>query len=121
MAQGLGFADSLTQHIVKIVGENTPQFKLDWQGHLNLLKHNKNASVVRINSTADEGHRRTVIIKAKQRATVDMTDTEKSCDNVNVNAYFERNVNLSNVRQYAFHIEDETIARYPAEASANSG
>lgn len=121
MAGGLGFADSLTKHIFKITAENTPQFKLNWQGHLNLLKHNKNAAVVRLNDQADPGHRRTVIIKAKQRATIDMTDTEKSCDNVNVNAYFERNVNLSNVRQYAIFIDDETIALYPNEASANSG
>ncbi len=121
MAQGLGFADSLTKHIFKITAENTPQFKLNWQGHLNLVKHNKNASVVRINDETNPGHRRTVIIKAKQRATIDMTDTEKSCDNVNVNAYFERSVNLSNIRQYAIFIDDETIARYPAEASAASG
>lgn len=120
MASGLGFADSLTKHIWKITGENTPQFKLNWQGHLNLLKHNKNADVVRLNDQTDAGHRRTVIVKAKQRATVDMTDTVKSCDNVNVNAYFERGVDLSNTRQYAIHIDDETIARYPAEASANA-
>ncbi|KKN74670.1 hypothetical protein LCGC14_0388720 [marine sediment metagenome] len=118
MAGGLGFADSLTKHIALITAQNTPQFKLNWQGHLNLLKHNKNADVVRINDEADPGHRRTVIIKAKQRATIDMTDTEKSCENVNVNAYFERNVNLSNVRQYAIFIDDETIARYPNDASA---
>lgn len=121
MAQGLGFADSLTKHIFKITAENTPQFKLNWQGHLNLVKHNKNANIVKINDEANPGHRRTVIIKAKQRATVDMTDTVKSCDNVNVNAYFERAVNLSNIRQYAIFIDDETIARYPAEASAASG
>ncbi len=121
MAGGLGFADSLTKHIFKITAENTPQFKLNWQGHLNLVKHNKNARIVRINDETNEGHRRTVIIKAKQRATIDMTDTEKSCDNVNVNAYFERAVNLSNVRQYAIFIDDETIARYPNEASAASG
>ena len=121
MAGGLGFADSLTKHIFKITAENTPQFKLNWQGHLNLVKHNKNARIVRINDETNEGHRRTVIIKAKQRATIDMTDPEKSCDNVNVNAYFERAVNLSNVRQYAIFIDDETIARYPNEASAASG
>lgn len=121
MAGGLGFADSLTKHIFKITAENTPQFKLNWQGHLNLLKHNKNANIVRINDETNAGHRRTVIIKAKQRATVDMTDTVKSCDQVNVNAYFERAVNLSNVRQYAIFIDDETIARYPNEASAASG
>lgn len=121
MAQGLGFADSLTKHIFKVTAENTPQFKLNWQGHLNLLKHNKNADVVRLNDQADPGHRRTVIIKAKQRANVSQTDTVKSCDNVNVNAYFERPVNLSNVRQYAVFIDDETIARYPNDASAASG
>lgn len=120
MAGGLGFADSLTKHIFKITAENTPQFKLNWQGHLNLLKHNKNAEVVRLNDQADAGHRRTVIIKARQRWNVVHTDTVASCDNANVPAYFERNVNLSNFRQISLFIDDETIARYPNEASANA-
>ena len=120
MAQGLGFADALTKHIAKVTAENTPQFKLNWQGHLNLLKTNNNADVVRINDQADPGHRRTVIIKARQRYNVGHTDTAKSCDNVLVPAYFERNVNLSNTRQIAFYIDDETLARYPNEATANA-
>ena len=120
MAEGLGFADSLTKHIFKITAENTPQFKLNWQGHFNLLKHNKNADVVKLNDQAYPGHRRTVIIKARQRFNVGHTDTTPSCDNVNVPVYFERNVNLSNFRQIALFIDDETIARYPSEASANA-
>ncbi len=117
MAEGLGFADSLTKHIALITAENTPQFKLNWQGHLNLLKHNKNANVVRLNDQADPGHRRTVIIKQRQRFNVSHTDTVHSCDNVNVPAYFERSVNLGSFRQIALFIDDETIARYPNEAS----
>lgn len=118
MAQGLGFADSLTKHIAKITAENTPEFKLNWQGHLNLLKHNKNAAVVRLNDQADPGHRRTVIIKAQQRYNVGDTTTTHSCDNALKPTYFERNVNLSNFRQIALFIDDETIALYPNEASA---
>lgn len=120
MAQGLGFADSLTKHIAKVTAENTPDYKLNWQGALNLLKTNRNAQVVRLNDATDEGHRRNVIIKARQRWNVSHTDTTHSCDNVNVPAYYERTVPLTGFRQIALYIDDETIARYPYEASKNS-
>ena len=118
MAGGLGFADSLTKHIFKITAENTPQFKLNWQGHLNLLKHNKNANIVRLNDEPNAGHRRTVIFKAKQRATISQTDTVKSCDQVTVNAYFDRSLNLPHVRLTSVFIVYETISRYLNESSA---
>lgn len=121
MAQGLGFADSLTKHIAKVTAENTPDFKLNWQGGLNLLKSNKNAQVVRLNDEQSAGHRRNVIIKARQRWNISHTDTTASCDNVNVPAYYERTVPLTGFRQLALYIDDETIARYPAEASVNAG
>ena len=117
MAQGLGFADSLTKHIRKVTAENTPQFKLNWQGYLNMLMSNKNHKVVKLNDPNAEGHRRTVLIKARQRWNVAHTDTTASCDNVNVPAYFERTVALTGFRQLGLYIDDETIARYPAEAS----
>jgi len=121
MAQGLGFADSLTKHIAKITVENTPQFKLNWQGYLNMLMSNSNAKVVRLNDPANEGHRREVIIKARQRFNVAHTDTTRSCDQTNVPAYFERTVALGIFRQIGLHIEDETIAQYPVDASASAG
>ena len=121
MAGGLGFADSLTKHIAKITAENTPQFKLNWQGYLNMLMSNQNAKVVRLNDPNNEGHRRTVIIKQRQRFNVAHTDTTRSCDQTNVPVYSERTVALGIYRQIGLHIEDETIALYPAEASAASG
>ena len=65
------------------------------------MKHNKNADVVRLNDQADPGHRRTVIVKARQRYNVVHTDTTASCDNVNVPTYAERSVNLGSYRQIA--------------------
>lgn len=118
MAGGLGFADSLTKHIAKITAENTPQFKLNWQGYLNMLMSNKNAKVVRLNDPGNEGHRRTVIIKQRQRFNIGHTDTVASCDQTNVPVYSERTVTLGIYRQMGIHIEDETIALYPVQASA---
>lgn len=118
MAQGLGFADSLTKHMRLMTGTSTPQDKLAFQGLLNLLKTNKNAEVVRLNEpNGDPGHRRTVIIKAKQRFNVAHTDTTRSCDQVNRMPCHEHTIPLTGFRQLAIQLEDETVARYPSEAS----
>ena len=120
MAGGLGFADSITKHVAKITVENTPEFKLNWQGYLNMLLSNKNAKVVRLNDPNNEGHRRTVIIKSRQRFNVAHTDTARSCDQTNVPVYQERTVALGIYRQLGIHIEDETIALYPTQASTSA-
>ncbi len=121
MAGGLGFADSLTKHLALITLENTPEFKLQNQGYLNLLFSNKRHTEVKLNDKGAEGHRRNVIIKARQRYDITQTDTVHSCDNVLVPTYFERTVALPGFRQIALYIDDETIALYPKEASTSVG
>lgn len=118
MAQG--FAPFLLKSINDIAESNSPELKLEYQGYLNLLKSQKNADVVRLNDPGDRGHRRSVQIKRKKRLTVDMTDTSRSCDDVNVQTYEEQTVPLTIFRQVAFHIDDETIAQYPNDASAST-
>lgn len=110
-----GFAPYLLHHIKQIAGESTPQYKMEVPGFLNLLMSQSKPSEVKLNS--DNGHRKTVRVKAKQRATVDMTDTAKSCDNVLVPVWQEQELSLDVTRQIAFHIPDETIALYQDEAS----
>ncbi len=121
MAGGLGFADSLTKHLALITLENTPEFKLQNQGFLNLLFSNKRHTEVKLNKEGAEGHRRNVIIKARQRYDITQTDTVHSCENILVPTYFERTVALPGFRQIALFIEDETIALYPSQASASIG
>ena len=113
MAQG--FAPYLLSHIKQIAAQSTPQYKMETPGFLNLLMSQSRPMEVRLNS--DNGHKKTVQVKAKQRATKDMTDTSKSCDNVLVPIWQESSVSLDSTRQIAFHIEDETIAQYMDDAS----
>lgn len=120
MAGGLGFADSLTKHANSLFGSATPQNKLEYQGLLNMLKTNKNAEVIRLNEpNGDPGHRRTVIVKAKQRFNVAHTDTAASCDVVNRQPYHEHVIPLTQYRQLAIQVETQTIALYPSEASGS--
>lgn len=110
-----GFAPYLLKHISAIAGESTPQYKMEVPGFLNLLMSQSKPADVKLNSAA--GHKKTVQVKSKQRATPDMTDTSKSCDNVLVPAWQEQSVDLSVTRQLAIHIEDEIIAQYEEDAS----
>jgi hypothetical protein len=112
---GVGFRPYLLPHIRTILGDATPQYKIEPVGFVNLLSSQSRPKVLRLNNAA--GHRETVQIKYKQRYTVDFTDTVASCDNTNVQAYREMEVNLDSFRQIAIHIEDETIANYTDDAS----
>ena len=113
MAQG--FAPYLLHHIKQIAGVSTPQYKIETPGFLNLLLSQSKPTELRLNS--DNGHKKTVQVKSKQRATKDMTDTTKSCDNTLVPIWQEQTVSLDVTRQIAFHIPDETIAQYMDDAS----
>ena len=115
-----GFAPNLLRSIKDIVGQNSPELKLNYQGYLNLLMSQKNAEVVRLNDPSAPGHRRSVQIKRKKRFTVAHTDTARSCDNVNLQPYEEQTVPLTIFRQLAIHVDDETIARYPSETSQST-
>jgi hypothetical protein len=110
-----GFAPYLLKHIATIAGFNTPQMKMEVPGFLNLLMSQSNVKALELGTAA--GHKKTMRVKAKQRATKGMTDTSKSCDNVLVPAWQESTVELSVTRQIAIHIEDETIAQYEEDAS----
>lgn len=113
MAQG--FAPYLLHHIKQVAGQSTPQYKMEVPGFLNLLMSQSRPSEVQLGMA--NGHKKTVRIKSKQRATKEMTDTSKSCDNVLVPIWQEQEIELSSTRQLAFHIPDETIAQYMEDAS----
>jgi hypothetical protein len=112
---GQGFAPYLLQHIKSVVGEATPQYKLEVPGFLNLLQSNSKPEILKLNTAG--GHKKTAQIRYKQRWTKAHTDTAKSCDPTNVGSRRETSVELSSIRQFAIHIEDEDIAKYEEEAS----
>ena len=112
-----GFAPYLLRHIAQVTRESTPQYKLDYQGFLNLLYSNVGRPQVKLNDQTNEGHRRTVRIKYKERFNVVHTDTSKSCDQKLQQPYKEDELNLNITRQIAFHVADETIAQYTTDAS----
>jgi hypothetical protein len=111
---GQGFAPYLLQHIKSVAADATPQYKLEIPGFLNLVQSNSKPEILRLDNN---GHKKTAQIKYKQRWTKSHTDTTKSCDNTNVGARRETAVDLASVRQFAIHIEDETIAKYEEQAS----
>ena len=110
-----GFRKALLRHISLLTNEANPQTKLDPQGAINLLQGQNKPRVLRLNNSA--GHKETLDVKYLQRATEELTDSTYSCDQVNENTYKETSVDVSFRRQYAFHIDDETIAKYEDEAS----
>lgn len=89
-----------------------PDFQLEHLGNLTMLKNQKG---IRLDSSA--GHKNVVDIAYYKRFTVDFTDTAKSCDQVNQTGKEEVQVDVSNIRQIAIHLPDETLARYEDEAS----
>ncbi len=112
---GSGFAPYFLNHIKTITGDSTPQYKLDPQGFINLLQSQTKPEILRLDSPG--GHKKTVQIRYAQRWTKDFTDTTKSCDQINIPVRAETSVELSSTRQIAFHIPDETIAKYEEDAS----
>jgi len=112
---GVGFAPYILSTIAEVAKENNPQYKLEPFGFLNLLQAQGSKQVVTLNT--DNGHRRSVRIKQKQRLTVDFTDTSKSCDQTNVIPVFETDVDINVTRQIALYRTDEEIAQFTTDAS----
>ena len=112
---GQGFRPYVLETLKSITEGSTPQFKLDEFGFLNMLMRQRKPNILRLNNS--RGHRKSVSVEAKQRFTVDFTDTAKSCDQTNQITKYEVDVDLSATRQIAIHVEDETIAQYMDDAS----
>lgn len=115
LSLGQGFAPYVLSSIAAIAKENNPQYKLEPFGFLNLLQAQGSKTEVTLN--ADNGHKRTVRVKQKQRLTKDFTDTSKSCDQTNVIPVFETDVDINVTRQVALYRNDEQIAAFMQDAS----
>lgn len=119
MAHGThnGFCPNILQHILQITEGATPSRKLEPEGFLCMLLNQTGRDDVTLNE-GNTGHRRSVQVKYKQRFTVDMTDTAKSCDQTQLDPWQEVPVELSSTRQGSIFLEDETLARYCTEMSS---
>ncbi len=95
----------------------SPQYKVEPYGLLASLYTAHSRGAIKNNSF--DGHTQTVKVKGKKRVTPADVSDSASCDNTNTIPYFEDTVSVANYRQYAFHIEDETIAQFDAYASQN--
>lgn len=116
---GQGFRPYLLQHIRSVVGDpQTPQYKLDYHGFLNMMKsQSMQPDILRLNNSA--GHRESVQVRYKQRYTKDFTGTSEAdvCDVTNIEARREQTVDINSFRFIVVSLEDETVARYEDEAS----
>lgn len=111
-----GFCPYLLQAIGEITKDANPMFKIQPNGFTGMLMTASTPGLIKNDSY--NGHYKTVQVKKRQRFTVRQTDTTESCDNVNIPAYSEDTVSVANIRQLAFHIDDETIAKYCDDASS---
>lgn len=111
----LGYRPYLLTHLKYILQDNTPQYKVEPVGFLNLLSSQSKPKILRLDNSA--GHQNVVQIHYKQRYTVDFTDTVASCDQLLEQARREMPIDLTSYRQIAIHIDDELIARYEDDAS----
>lgn len=98
-----------------IAQENTPQYKIEPVGFINMLQSQNKPAVLRLNNEA--GHKNSVQVKYKQRWTKDFTSDTIDCNVTNVPAYKEAAVDLSSTRALNLNFEDERIMMYEDDAS----
>lgn len=112
-----GFSLGLLQMQNEVHKAASPQYKIEPYGLLASLYTAHSRGAIKNNSF--DGHTQTVKVKAKKRVVPGDTSDSASCENTNTIPYVEDTVSVANYRQYAFHIEDETIAQFDAYASQN--
>lgn len=105
-----GFCPYLLQDIGAITGNANPMYKIQPNGFTGMLL--TAGTPAAIQNAPGNGHFKTVQVKYMKRATVAQTDTSLSCDQTQINSYNEATVSVANIRQYSFHVEDETMAAY---------
>lgn len=113
---GQGFAPYMLNSLKDVALQSNPNDKLEPTGFLAMLMNQTTRpDVLKLNKRS--GHQKSVSIKYRPRPTIAQTQTSKDCNIVHVQDYLEADVDLSAIRQYGFHIDDETIAKYLEEAS----
>lgn len=112
-----GFCPYILGQLAEITACNTPSYKITPAGFLRMLLENKPA-VELLQLDNGNGHLRDVRYKYKKRAVPSQTSTEDNCDITYIPRWLENSLATTNFRKAAFFIDDETMARYCADASA---
>ncbi len=117
----LGFAPNLLLHMKQTAESAYPGTKVTAPGYLKMLLNGNSASSTQlINSgwNGDDGHFREMKVKYRTRGVEDNTSDTENCDVDVIPVYKEADVSLRFYRQQGIILDDATIARYMADASA---
>lgn len=110
---GLGFAPYALKHLEFLLGdEHAPLMKVD---QLGLLRYTQEASPrIAMNNGMNLQQ---IQVPYKKRWTALDTQTAPSCDYANNQQYEEVSVGITNFRQIAIALQDQTVQQYELEAS----
>ena len=116
----LGFAPNLLMHMKQVAEGAYPAAKITAPGYLKMLLADKSSGVKIVNEgwDGDDGHFREMKVKYRTRGIEDNTTTSDTCDVDVIPVYTEADVSLRFYRQVGIVLDDATIARYMADASA---
>jgi hypothetical protein len=116
----LGFAPNLLMHMKQVAEGAYPAAKITAPGYLKMLLADKSPGVKIVNEgwDGDDGHFREMKVKYRTRGIEDNTTTSDTCDVDVIPVYSEADVSLRFYRQVGIVLDDATIARYLADASA---
>lgn len=112
-----GFCPYLLKHIKEIAGNNAPGSKMHVAGFLAMTFCCANSSVSPLNESYQGGHQTSMVVKYRRRPTLSDVQTTDDCAINATPGYLEWNVPSLSHAQYSFHISDDQISRYCADAS----
>jgi|GEM_PF-1012670 len=114
----LGFCPALLTNIEAVAESNAPSRKLHISGFLAALFCCQNSAVNPVNQTNDGAHTRPLTVRYRVRPTLSAVQYEDDCDINRIPAYAEWTVGTPTHVQSSFFLDDATIQRYCADASA---
>jgi len=112
-----GFCPYLLKHIKEIAGNNAPGSKMHVAGFLAMTFCCANSTVSPLNDSYQGGHQTSMVVKYRRRPTLSDVQTTDDCAINTTPGYLEWNVPSLSHAQYSFHISDDQISRYCADAS----
>lgn len=113
----LGFAPYLLFQSKAVFDGIAPSTKITPVGYTRMLLDNSKPNIVSTGIDDGSGHIRNVTIKYRTRLPKGKSGTTDNCEIDARPAYSETNITATMFRKYAVLLEDDTIAKYEAEAS----
>lgn len=113
-----GFCPAILRQVREIAQCNTPAFKITPAGFTQKLLEDK-PSMQLLTLSDGNGHQKDVRLKYKKRILPSQTSTDDTCNINYIPSWLEMALATTNFRQVAFFIDDTTMAKYCADASAS--